>query len=160
MKSEFSISEDEYIKANKLYTKPSKKVYLVFLMLGMFTVAMHLFSVPSIFVYAVGGACIGGIVGQELVRHFYASIKTRGVYRSYKAAQEPIKMELSDNGILLSAESGESILQWERLSQWREDDRFILIYQNDYLYHLIPKRLGDITVALRGQLVKYVGKPR
>lgn len=157
---EFTVTEDEYVKAIKLHTKSSVKVRVICLMLGISAVFLYLYSAPNIFLFVAVGTCFGLIFGQEMTRRFIAPSQARSIYRSYKAMQEPIKLTLADNGIHLSAQSGESNLQWSRINAWRESDQLILVYEHDHLYHPIPKRIGEITITLRRLLVQNVGQPR
>jgi hypothetical protein len=89
--------------------------------------------------------------------------KARRHYQQYKAIQEVITAELTDAGIRFSNSDGEAVLPWSKLLQWRQNDRFVLIYPMPILFYIIPKSIEqdgfDIPLLIR-RLAEHVGPER
>ena len=157
MQTEFTLTQQEYIKANKLYNKPVAKDYLIFLVFFIAMAALaFLGSKPSHKFMAVFGV-IGAIVGHLFVRHLYAPFITKKQYQNYQAAKEPMSISISNTAILLKSQFGQANIEWSRIIKWRKNESLILIYQAPGVYHIIPKRIGAIANELSGLLAKNVG---
>ena len=157
MEVEYTIAESEYVKANKLFTKPTKGI-LVFYALVVILLIIAAFVSDSFIVRlsAIGGI-VGGFLGQAVVRHVYAPWKTRKQYRSYKAAQEPVVVNLDAKSLHFKSKLGESTIEWGRINKWREDPNFLLIYQAPEIYHILPRRIGIEIDKIREALLENVG---
>lgn len=86
--------------------------------------------------------------------------RARRHYRQYKGIQEPITLELMDAGLKFSSADSEGILQWSKVYQWRQNDRFILIYTMPIMFHIVPKLVArdgfDIPLLVQ-RLAEHVG---
>lgn len=160
MGSAYLISEDEYVRANKLFTQLSPKRKAYYAVVSVLLIGLAFFAKSHTMQLAVFGALIGGVVGHLAVRHGVAPWQTRRQYRDYRAAQESFDIELEDKGLRFRAPNTDSLLEWKYLMRWREDQEFVLVYQNSRLYHIIPRRLSsdgfDMT-ALIARLEREVG---
>jgi YcxB-like protein len=89
--------------------------------------------------------------------------RARRHYRQYKGIQEPIAVELTEAGTKFSNADGEAILPWSKVFQWRQNDRFILIYGMPILYYIVPKSIEregfDVSLLIR-RLAEHVGPER
>ncbi len=157
MEVEYTITESEYVNANKLFSKPTKGV-LVFYAVGVILLIITALVSDLVIVQlsAIGGI-VGGFIGQAVVRHVYAPWRTRKQYRSYKAAQEAVVVSLDENSLHFKSELGESTIEWSRINKWREDHDFLLIYQAPEIYHILPRRIGGEIDKIREALVEHVG---
>jgi hypothetical protein len=85
----------------------------------------------------------------------------RRMYRQYKAIQEPLTYELSEDGLLISSVEGEMTLLWRMILRWRQNDQFVLIYKMPVLFYVVPKSLAqqgfDIPLLVQ-RLAERVGK--
>jgi hypothetical protein len=80
------------------------------------------------------------IVAVAFVAIFPASIfifilgplRTRWHYRRYKLIQEPMTIELLEEGVRLS---------WN-VVRWRQNERFILIYPMPAMFYIVPKAIA------------------
>jgi hypothetical protein len=89
--------------------------------------------------------------------------RARQHYRQFKGIQEPVTLELMDAGVKFSNADAEGMVPWPKVLQWRQNDRFILIYPMPILFHIIPKSIAHegFDVALLVQrLVEHVGPER
>ncbi|MGR5150085.1 YcxB family protein [Photobacterium alginatilyticum] len=158
MEVEYTITENEYVKANKLYTKPTKAILIFYAIASIFLIVVALMSDSFIVRLSVAGGMVGGFIGQAVVRHFYAPWVTRKQYRSYQAAQEPVTLQMQADSLHFKSKLGESTIEWKRINKWRENSEFLLIYQAPNVYHILPKRISSEIVKIREALVEYVGK--
>ena len=158
MEAEYTITEDEYVKANKLFSIPTRKhKYIYAIAIVVLTVAALVGGDTIVRGVALGGL-IGGGGGFVISRYLYAPWKTRRMYRNYAAAREPVTIQIKDEGVKFISEMGESTIGWRHILRWREDSEFVLIYQAPHLYHVVPKRVGDITYQISEALTNHVGR--
>jgi hypothetical protein len=72
-------------------------------------------------------------------------------------------VELTETGINLSTADGTINLQWSKILQWRQNDRFVLIYPMPILFYLVPKSIAregfDIALLVQ-RLAEHVGPER
>jgi hypothetical protein len=97
-----------------------------------------------------------------LVTYMYTGVPyiARRTYRRYKAIQEPMTIELADEVLRLSSLVGEANLPWRMIVQWRQNNRFVLVYTMPRLFYLVPKSLaqqGFDIQALVQRLAERVG---
>lgn len=64
-------------------------------------------------------------------------------YRKYPAIQQPMSIDLLDDGIAFTAATGQGNLTWPTIVKWRQNERVVLVYLSPRLYHLVPKRLAQ-----------------
>jgi hypothetical protein len=89
--------------------------------------------------------------------------RARRYYQQYKGIQEPVTAELLEAGIRFANADGEGILSWPKVFQWRQNDRFILIYAMPVIYYILPKAIGREGFDIQGvvqRLVEHVGPER
>ena len=158
MEVDYAITEKEYVNANKLFTKPSKNILAIYLVVDIALISIALTVDSRIVRFAAIGAVVGGIIGHVLVRHLYAPFRAKRQFRSYQAAQETVHLNLATEALNFKSAIGEATIEWERITKWRENAELILIYQTPEVYHIIPKRIGSIASNLTKTLSSQVGK--
>lgn len=154
----FVISEDEYVRANRLYSRPTRGIWVFYGVLAAILIAVFSSS-GSMKVVALGGA-IGGTVGVLVTRYLFAPWLVRRHYRAYEAVHEQQSVELTEGGVRFQSENGEALIPWRHIWKWRENEEFVLIYQNQRLYHLLPRSLaqrGFDFARLEALLKEHVG---
>jgi len=154
---EYTITESEYVKANKLFTKPTKGILVFYVFVAFSLVVVALVSDSFVIQLSAIGGIIGGFIGHAVVRHLYAPWRTKKQYRSYKAAQEPVIVNLETNSLNFKSKLGNATIEWDRVNKWRENPYFLLIYQAPEVYHILPKRIGIEIDKIREALVEHVG---
>ena len=155
---EYTISEREYVQANKLYARLTKRQLTVSFVITAILIVVVYFAGDSVFRGGAIGGLVGGLGGYLICRYLLAPWKTRRLYRSYAAIKEPCTVKIHDEGLKFLSKSGEALIEWGHIMKWRQNDNFLLIYQAPHLYHLIPKRLGTIINDMVEKLIKNVGK--
>ena len=167
MKVQYRLTEDDYAHLARfhawrnLIARPSATQ----LVLGSIIVALlgiSLWTSPSIapslaFVIAVFAImfAVSLLVGTPW--------RARRHYRQYKSIQEPLTVELTEAGIKFASVDGEANMPRSKVFQWRQTDRFILIYGMPIMYHVVPKsieREGFDVPLLVQRLSQHVGPER
>jgi len=91
----------------------------------------------------------------------YIPWKTRRVYRQQKALQRELSFKFDDAGVSVSNENGQSVTPWDDYLKWKQNDRLILLYLSDCMYHMLPKRMfaesADFN-RLGELLIRRIGK--
>lgn len=157
MQASFTITEGEYLRANKLFTKPSRKTLIIYAVAGIALATIALGVASPVLRIGAMGALIGGFFGHLFVRRIYAPSQTRKQYKEYKAAQEPVCVTRQDDGIKFETASGGAIIDWARIVKWRENEELVLIYQAPQVYHIVPKRIGELADEISKALAEKVG---
>jgi hypothetical protein len=158
MESTFTITEEEYVKANKLFTRPTKKIINVYIISSVILITLFILTDTMIYKITVIGALFGGFIGQFIVRHVYAPWQTKKQFKVYKAIQEPVTVLYSESGLEFKEKTGRGTIEWNRIYKWRENNNLLLLYQAPGVYHIIPKRAGEIVIKIQEALSQHVGK--
>jgi len=142
MESTYTITEHDYVRAMKLFSRVTLK------MAGIYAIAIVCFFMAIIFgspVIASGaiGGLIGGFVVIVIGRLVINPLMAKRHYNKYKAIQEPITVRLMDEGVVFSTTDGSGMIKWENIYKWRQNDSYLLIYPMPRLYHIIPKSISE-----------------
>jgi hypothetical protein len=155
----FRISEDDYVATHKLCARLTKRQWVINLSIGLVLVLMAVFGPPALQVGALVGLIVGGLV--TAVTHLVVvPNQVRQHYRNYQVIKEEVTLDLQDNGIRYSSDSGVAVLTWDKILKWRENEKFVLIYLMPSLYYIVPKeveKLGFDLGELTRKLTQHVG---
>jgi len=143
MKAEYKITEDDYVKALKLYGKLTPKLIIIYAVAIIILVLLAIYGSQIIRGGAIG-ALVGGSIAVFGGRFVVAPLLARRHYRKYKAIQEPMAVEFNDDGLMFYSTDAESKLKWNKILKWRQNSDYILVYLMPRLYHVIPKPLSNI----------------
>lgn len=158
MKANFTISEEDYVKAIKLSMKFTRRDRAIFVVIAI-VMGVMLFAGSPWMKTLSSGALMGGCLVYLLLT-YVSPYHARKQYRKFPAIRVPFTLAMEGDGIVYSSEHGETRLTWDRIKKWREDDDFILVYLTAKLCHIIPKRAEGIDVVeLTTQLHNNVGDP-
>jgi Na+/melibiose symporter-like transporter len=167
MKVQYRITEDDYANVARLHAwrnfiaRPSIMMLvaggIILVLLGI-----GLWMRPAIAMMVAFLAVVFSIL-----LAFGLFVRTPGLarrhYRQYKGMQEPLTAELTDAGIKFSNADGEGILSWSKVFQWRQNEKFILVYGMPVIYYIVPKsieREGFDVPLLVKRLAEHVGPER
>jgi hypothetical protein len=167
MAGRYQITEDEYANAVRFHAwrrfiaRPSTRT----LVAGGITVVVFGFILWTEPEMAPGIVLGGAALAILLAFLLFVRVpnRARKLYRQYKDIEEPITLELMDAGVKFSNSDVVGILRWSKILQWRQNDRFILIYSMPNLFHVVPKSIAregfDIALLIQ-RLVEHVGPER
>jgi len=160
MEAAYRISEDDYVRAMKLYSKITPKLAAIYGVAVIVLLALAIFGAGAIKGGAIGGL-IGGAVVAILGKYVVNPILARRNYRKYKAIHEPIAIKLKEEGLELSTADGAGLVRWDKILKWRQNDEYLLIYPMPRMYHIVPKAVAESgfdLASLITSLQERVGK--
>jgi hypothetical protein len=165
MKVQYRITENDYAQLARFHawrrfiTRPSATQFVV-LGVALFVVGVAVHPVAALIIAI---ATVVFVILYAVGLFILTPRQARRQYRQYKAIQELITAELTEAGVKLSNGDGEAILPWSKVFQWRQNDKFILIYAMPLLYYIVPKSIEldgfDIPLLVQ-RLAERVGPER
>jgi len=166
MIARYRITEQDYVRAMRLFSKPGRRSLLVQTALGACLGLALLFVVPRMSIATFLGLLAAGIgVGAAMfwgVRRVLVPATARRHYRRYKAMADEFTFELLDEGVRFTSPHGVGTLVWSHMLKWRQNDDYVLIHPMPNLFHIVPKSIagqGFDVVALTERLRERVGAP-
>ena len=168
MKVQYRITEDDYASAARFHawrrfiTRSTTTQFGAAgsILVALLGIGLWIGPVAALIFIIVVAVFVSLYIGGLLTR---TPSRARRHYRQYKAIQEPVAAELTENGVKFSNADGEAILSWSKVFQWRQNDQFILIYGMPILYYIVPKSIAregfDIPLLVQ-RLAEHVGPER
>ena len=167
MKVEYRVTEDDYAEAMQFHEwrragRPSA-ITTAIILIPLILVILAVWRLPpdaayiiTIYVVTVSPAVVAA------VRVYIGVLNgARRMCRQCKAIEEPMTVELSDEGLRLGSALGEAITLWRMIFQWRQNDQFLLIYNVPRVFDVVPKSVAQqrfgIPLLLQ-RLAKRVGQ--
>ena len=142
METTYNISEEDYVRAMKLFSKTTPKIAAIYGAVAIVLLIVAILGTGAIKAGAIGGLIGGSVVG-ILGRYVINPILARRHYRKYKAIQEPITINLKEEGLELSTPDGGGLVRWDKILKWRQNEQYLLIYPMPRMYHIIPKSVAE-----------------
>ena len=142
MEATYTISERDYVRAMKLFSKITPKVASIYAISIVALALTAFFGSPVLGAGAIGGL-IGGLVVVVLGRLIASPLRAKRHYRKYKAIHEPITIQLKAEGVGFATADGSGVIKWEKIFKWRQNDNYLLIYPMPRLYHIVPKAIAN-----------------
>jgi hypothetical protein len=161
MKAAYRISEADYVRATKLYARPSLRGIGVVLTIVLILGGTAAFAPPLFDSLAFGGL-IGLAIIVPVMHYIVVPLRSRLHYRRYKAMHDEATVELLEDGLRFTSAIGEGKLPWNYILKWRQNDDYILVYPMPKLFYVVPKSIasnGFDVSALAGSLARHVGSP-
>jgi hypothetical protein len=168
VKAECRFTEDDYVKGMQFHAwrqsigKPTlmaARAITAILVLGAWWTSRD--TAPMFALSLMILALVILVMLPALQMYILVPYSARRMYRQYKAIQEPLTYELSEDGLLISSVEGEMTLLWRMILRWRQNDQFVLIYKMPVLFYVVPKSLAqqgfDIPLLVQ-RLAERVGK--
>ena len=138
-----TIQLTDFLSAQRLHRKPSKKIRVVYFVLFSFSVIagsislwLHHFVLGSAFL----GAAIGGVIGESAVRYLYVPWWARRIYRQQKNLHESFKYWWDIEQLSGESKSGRGQRPWKHYTKWKENEDVFLVYHSDVLFEMVPKK--------------------
>jgi YcxB-like protein len=161
VRAQYRISEDDYVKATKLYGKLTPRSIAVLLVAMLLLVCLIVFGSTVVQAAGISGLVTGlsiFFLGQYVLSPWIA----RRHYRKYKAIQEEFSIEIMDDGFSLRTADSDAKIKWANVLKWRHNDEFILVFPMPRIYYMVPKSLAtsglDIALLI-AKLTDNVGNP-
>lgn len=151
MQVEFRLSEDDYVRAVRFGSPLARWRVVVLTVMGLGLLGGAIFGSSVVRLSAMAGlvSFVAVVAGSRL---FLQGFLARRTYRNYKAAQAATRVELKAEGLAMETNDAQGLLRWDNVLQWRQDDRFVLIYLAPRLFHVVPKSIAAKGFDLDGLL--------
>ncbi len=164
MQITFQLTLGEYQDAVAYHYKKGKRPVFVALFLGM---ATFMLLVGTDF--SNNHEVINNILVTFFAISFYilftrmiTAYQAKRFYTKSPILSSEVTMRISGKGIQHDKKSNNEIIPWNYFTQWRESEKYYLIYTKPYQFSVIPKRVLSEKQEneLRGYLNKYIGEAK
>jgi hypothetical protein len=135
---EISISKQDLVNCYRLYSVPEKKHLLIIGALSL-CFAVYVVATKSNPAFLLIGGIAGGVLGVLIHRYGYLTYKSNKIYSQQKDLHNPIKMELSEEGVTTITENGNSLSPWGNFCKYKQNSGYILLFYSDALFLMLPK---------------------
>jgi len=159
LKAQYTVSEDEYIRACKLYARPTLRPVLVCVILLLLVIILALSTSSELIQELAWGAVIGVSMGYFITLYILLPWRTRYQYRNHLAVREPVSISLAETGLCFESGIGNAEINWAHIYRWRHNEEMFLVYQAPMIYHVVPRHIGELTSAIESALRAHVGEP-
>lgn len=138
----YTISESDLVQAGLLHQRKSDSVKLILLVVFIALIVIGLSSsydsLGSITLFAVIFFAVFTWVLPMCNKQVF-----KKQYQQTKALQQANILTLQEAGLHWQHTHGQALLPWGHIFKWKENEQFLLVYQNDFLFHVIPKHIGE-----------------
>ncbi len=144
MKAQYQISKEDYIGVMKLAARrsPVREGILI-----LIAVALSLLSIQTLTKDLSSlSAWILLVLSISIFIYPYVivSMISSWTYRKYRDDIElPRELERNEDGLLFFTKDAQMLVRWDKITKWRQDDKFILIYTTPFAIHIVPKLLKE-----------------
>lgn len=151
MPVEYRITEQDYIRAQRLFARATPRGWAAFAVM----------AAGAALLAVAGGdlrpAGIGGLIGIAVVLAISRMLlpwNARRQYRKYKAIQEPLGIELREDGVRFASSQGEGTVVWDHILKWRQDARYVLLYPMPRMFHIVPRSIAAQGFDIDGLIAR------
>ncbi|MCL2075063.1 MAG: YcxB family protein [Betaproteobacteria bacterium] len=134
-----SISTSDYLNAQRLHR--AKSVRWFHITSGIIVavgIATYFFGEHAIG-FMIGGAGIGGVIGDLVLSSLYLPWKVRRIHQQHKDFASPFTYTWDSECIEVKHISGQAKRQWSDYAKCKEDEKQFLLYHSDIMFEMIPK---------------------
>jgi len=141
----YKLTLNEYQEAATFHYKSGKRPLLVAVFLGMATFMMIVGTD-----FSNTQEVINNILVTFFALSFYilftrmiTAYQAKKIYQKSPLLSNEVKLHISGKGINLNKQGNSKILPWSTFTKWKENEKYILLYTNNYQFNVIPKRAMD-----------------
>jgi len=132
----FQLTEDEYLSASfAIVRRRLTRASIAYLVAFALVAASLFFTRELVNIGLLIFLLVIPVSAYLRIRRLFA----KG-FRTQKSLQDPITLNLGEEGIAYSQEMGSYLLLWERVYKWHENKQFFFLYESDLAARIIPKR--------------------
>lgn len=166
MRIDYEISEGDFMKAQRLGIKQSRSVFnrWAFSVVPVFGLVLLICIAFSVVQHGFSANLLPGLIVPlgTLSFPFLITLKIRRLYVSSRNLHGPLSLDATDEGMHFQGPTFSSQVSWSYYSRFCEDENSFLIFQNQRLFNLIPKRhlSSEQIVELRGLFTSHISGQR
>jgi len=141
----YKLTLNEYQEAATFHYKSGKRPLLVAVFLGMATFMMIVGTD-----FSNTREVISNILVTFFALSFYilftrmiTAYQAKKIYKKSPLLSNEVTLHISGKGINLNKQGNSKILPWDTFTKWKENEKYILLYTNNYQFNVIPKRAMD-----------------
>jgi len=138
----YKLTLNEYQEAATFHYKSGKRPLLVAVFLGMAT-----FMMIAGTDFSNTREVISNILVTFFALSFYilftrmiTAYQAKKIYQKSPLLSNEVTLHISGKGINLNKQGNSKILPWDTFKKWKENEKYILLYTNNYQFNVIPKR--------------------
>ena len=156
----YTISQKDFIAASRLHETPPLRLVLILVAVLIGLVVVYITDYYGFGQLALG--TLAGLILAYVVLQLFASpYKAKRFYQRFDVLHAPLRIKLLPTGLELHTSGGIKNLAWKGITDWKQNQQFLLIYPNPNVFYIIPKAIyaeGFDGRALEQALSLYVGK--
>jgi hypothetical protein len=159
------LSEDDYLQGSLFAARWAKKKWLIVGGMGVIYLGLGLFMVsyaPRAFFilgWTLIGAVVGGAMGALISRYVFLPRRLKSRFAEHKMLQRSSMVSWAEDGLKVERENSHVLIPWDDFFNFRESEKFVLLYTTRVLFLLLPKRffkesdqLNDFMVFVRSRI--------
>ena len=158
----YQLTQDEYLQAVNLHHRTGKRVFMLALyaMLATMIVIVGTDFSNTREIITNSLAAFFSISFYMLFVRMLSAYQAKSVYQKSTTLPHEITLHISGKGIKLDKNSNNASIPWSAFSQWKNDERFYLLYTNPRRFNVIPIRAMSTVQKkeLDVYLKKYISK--
>ena len=147
----YTLTKPEVVKAMQLHGRGANSTLAMLSIVGIVFVLLGIFTDYK--TISFGGAA-GGFISYFTVLLLIIPFNAKRQYKQNRALSSEMFMHLSEQGVNLKAETGESNLQWNDIHKWKYGKGIYLLYITNDMFHVIPSR----ALTNENELVNLLGE--
>lgn len=154
----YQLTQDEYLQAVNLHHKTGKRVFMLALYAMLATIIVIVgtdFSNTHEIITNIIAAFFSISFYMLFVR-MLSAYQAKSVYQKSSTLPYKITLHISGKGIKLDKNSNNASIPWSAFSQWKNNERFYLLYTNPRRFNVIPVRA--MSAVQKKELDEYLKK--
>ncbi|UPT78272.1 YcxB family protein [Sulfurovum sp. XGS-02] len=154
----YQLTQEEYLQAVNLHHKKGKRLF----MLAMYVILATLIVIVGTD-FSNSREIITNMIAAFFSISFYilfvrmlSAYQAKSIYQKSTTLPNEVTLHISGKGIKLDKKSNNASMPWHTFSQWKNDERFYLLYTNPRQFNVIPARA--MSEAQKKELDAYLKK--
>jgi hypothetical protein len=106
---------------------------------ALFGLALGMVAVPILGLAAIAGYAASIVAGWWTVQRAIVK-RAKKIFAQQKSLQAPLEIWISAAELFLKTEKAESHTPWDDFHKWKANNKTILVYHSDVIFHMFPRR--------------------
>jgi hypothetical protein len=148
MKFKGQLEWTDYLNAQLLHMQPGKLAQTLFYgvaaLVGCGLIGMLYLFVTGQLEYETTFLAAPVLVFAAVIplyRYVLLPRRIKKLFIQQKELSLPFELEITETGMFISNELGNGTRPWANFTQWKENEKLLLLYHSDVMFSIIPKRV-------------------